>query len=177
MAGDPSNASVWPDADVYVAPLGSTVPANVSTAFNGSWDLVGLLDGEQGFTQTRNEEVNDFFAWGGALVRTTRRNFKLTVRFVALEDNDTTHNLIWPNSAGGELVVPRPERVLIAFETTEDEKVRRLISAYQAEVSLDGDIVDNETDLTRYELLATIFPDTTTSPYTLLTEQKTQGGS
>ena len=173
MSGDPDNATIWPDADVYIAPLGTTVPADASTAFGVGWELVGLLDGDAGFTQTRNEERNDHYAWGGILVRTSRRNFKLTVSFTALEDNDVTRDLIWPGSSTGSLVVPRPTRMLIAFEMTEGATVRRLISAYEAEIDVTGDITDSESNLTRYELTATIFPDTSTDPATLFTEQTT----
>jgi hypothetical protein len=173
MAGDIDNASNWPDADVYVAPLGTAVPATVATEFGVGWELVGLLDGDTGFTQTRDEERNDLYAWGGVIVRTTRRNFKLTIAFTALEDNDTTRDLIWPGSAAGSIVVPRPADVLLAFELREGAKVKRLITANYAQVDVTGDIVDNEADLTRYELTATIFPDATADPPLLFTEQKT----
>lgn len=173
MSGDPSNANIWPDADVYVAPLGTASPADIDTDFSASWDLVGLLDGEQGFTQSRDEDVNDLFAWGGILVRTSRKNYIQTVTFTALEDNDVTRDLVWPGSDATQIVVPRPDRILIAFETREDDKVKRLISAYQAEVSVNADIVDKEDDLTKYELLARIFPDTTVSPAVLFDIQET----
>jgi len=175
VAGDPSNATVWPDADVYVAPLGSTVPAGAGTPFAAAWELVGLLDGDAGFTQSRAEEKNDRYAWGGILVRTTRRNFKLTLAFTPLEDNDVTRDLIWPASTGGYLVVPRPARVLVAFEIREDDRVRRLITAYQAEIEVNADVNDNEQDLTRYPMLATIFPDTSVSPARLFLEQANFG--
>lgn len=171
MAGDPSNATVWPDADVYVGPITAPNPANVDTPFAIQWGLVGLLDGDAGFTQMRKEDVNDRFAWGGILVRTTRRNYTQTIKFHAIENNDTTRSLIWPGSTPGALVVPRPARIKIAFEMREGEAVRRLISAYQAEVEITGDIVDTENDLTRYELTAKIFPDTTVSPAELFIEQ------
>lgn len=159
MAGDPSNATVWPDADVYVGPTSATIPADWNTPFGPDWDLVGLLDGDAGFVQSREEETNDIYAWGGILVRTTRRNFKQTITFTALEDNETTKSLIWPGSTGGQLVVPRPARVKVAFEMREGSTVKRLISKYEAEVAINGDITDSEADLTRYELMATIFPD------------------
>lgn len=180
MSGDATNATVWPDADVYWSPdIDATIPATISTAFSAAWDLVGLLDGDAGFVQSREEDVADLYAWGGILVRTTRRNFKQTITFTALEDNDTTHDLIWPGSAQGEIVVPRPVRGRIAFETREGDRVHRLISAYQAEVAVNGDITDSEGDLTRYELVATIFPDPSESPAVLFREQKTSdyGGS
>lgn len=177
MAGDPTRASLWPDADVYVGDVDATDPADVDTEFGGDWELVGLLDGDAGFVHSRNEDTNDLFAWGGSLVRRSRQHFKATAVFTALEDNDTTRDLIWPGSSAGTLVVPRPNRIKIAFETREGDKVRRLISAYQAEVTVNSDITDKEQDLTKYELLATIFPDVSTDPPTLFTEQKTDEGS
>lgn len=177
MSGDPSNATVWPDADVYVGATDAVNPADADTAFGITWDLVGLLDGDAGFVQNRSEDVSDLFAWGGIIVRTTRRNFKQTISFTALEDNEVTRDLIWPGSEPGELVVPRPARIKIAFEMREGDTVKRLISAYEAEVSVNGDINDNETDLTKYELIATIFPDTSESPAVLFIEQKSDGGS
>jgi hypothetical protein len=174
MAGDPAKATIWPDADVYVAPLGTAIPADVDTDFGAGWDLVGLLDGEQGFAQNRSEDVTDHYAWGGILVRTARKNFKSTTAFTPLEDNDVVRDLVWPDSPAGQIIRPRPKRILIAFELREDTTVKRLISAYQAEVSLNADIVDKEDDLTKYPLLATIFPD---SDGVLFTEQKTEEGS
>lgn len=177
MAGNPEMASLWPDADVYTAPLGTALPATVADVFPAGWDLVGLLDGEEGFTHARDESVDDLFAWGGILVRRSRRNFKATVSFTALEDNDVTRDLIWPGSTATSIVVPVPQRILIAFETREGDKVQRLISAYQAEVEVSGDIVDKESDLTKYPLIATIYPDAAVSPPELFVRQFDDGGS
>ena len=158
MAGDPAKATIWPNADVFSGDTDAEDPATVDAPFGSDWDLVGLLDGDAGFVQAREEETNDIYAWGGILVRTSRRNFKQTVAFTALEDNETTKALIWPGSAGGELIVPRPARVKVGLEMREGSTVKRLISAYEAEVVINGDITDSEADITRYELLATIFP-------------------
>lgn len=158
MAGDPTNASLWTDADVYVGPLTATNPLTVDDPFPAEWGLVGLLNGDEGFTESRDEDVNDHYAWGGILVRTSRAHFKLTKTFVALEDNATTRSLIWPGSTDTQIIVPKPERVKMAFETREGDTVKRLITAQYAEVTVDGDITENETDLTAVTLVATIFP-------------------
>ncbi|MFD5676111.1 Ig-like domain-containing protein [Streptomyces sp. NPDC127040] len=159
MAGDPLKANLWTDADVYISTnLSATLPANASTAFGVDWDLVGLLDGDDGFPESRDEDTDDKFAWGGILVRTSRNHFKLTKSFTALEDNDTTFPLLWPGSTDSQIIVPRPAKVLIAFETREGDKVRRLISANYAEISLDGDHGENETDLESMTFVATIYP-------------------
>lgn len=173
MAGNVDNADLWADADTWIAPLGTALPLDASTAFGVGWELVGLLDGDQGFTQSRSEDVGEHFAWGGILVRTSRRNFKLTMSFTALEDNATTRDLIWPGSTATTLVVPKPEKLLVAFEMREGATVKRLITANYAEVTVNGDITDNETSLTSYPLLATIYPDASTDPAELLTVQET----
>lgn len=177
MAGNPELASMWPYADVFTAPLGTSLPATADDEFPVGWDQVGLLDGDAGFTHAREEDVNDLFAWGGILVRTSRKNFKATVAFTALEDNEVTRALVWPGSTDESIVVPVPERILIGFETREGDTVKRMISAYQAEVSVNGDIVDKEDDLTKYELLATIFPDASTDPPELFVRQSNLAGS
>lgn len=176
MSGDPTNARLWADADVYVAlSLVEADPATVDDPFAGGWDLVGLLDGDDGFTEARSEDVNDHFAWGGILVRTARSHFKLTKTFSALEDNDTTFALRWPGSTrGGSIVVPRPAQVKIGFETREGTDVHRLISANYAEITLNGDVTENEPDLAKLSFLATIFP-TGDDPAVLFNEQTTSG--
>lgn len=163
MSGTPANASLWANADVYIAPIGSPLPADENAAFSGAWSLVGLLDGGDGFEESRSEDKKDHYAWGGILVATSRKNFKLTKKFSVLEDNAATRSLIWPGSSTSQIVVPTPTNIMIAFETRTGGKVRRLISANYAQVDVDGGIKDGEEDLTKVTLVATIFP-TTASP-------------
>ena len=172
MAGDAENTHLWADADVYVSfDLEAAEPADADTPFGGDWELIGLLDGEEGFVEAREEEQSDHYAWGGILFKTSRRNFKLTRTFTAFEDNETTRRLRWPGSAGNEIRVPRAERVLIAFETREGDVTRRVISAYQAEVVINGDVTENEVDPAALPFIATIYPDTTVSPARLFNVQ------
>ncbi len=181
MSGDTEKAEYWPDADVYVADIGSPLPASIDDDFGVEWAQVGLLDGEAGFVEKRDEEVNDQFAWGGILVRTTRRNFVMTKSFTALEYNDDTRALIYPGSATGEIRVPRPVPKLVAFETreTRDGEVmkRRLITANYGEISFDGDRSEVENDITRNPFMVKIFPDASESPAVLFIEQTTELGS
>lgn len=158
MAGDPTNAALWAEADVFVAPVGSTLPTDVDAPFPAAWTPVGLLSGEDGFVTSREQDSSDHYAWGGLIVRRGRGPFKLTKTFTVLEDNPTTRSLIWPGSPAGEIVVPRPVPVLLGFETREGAKVHRLITALYAEVDVAGDVTENESDLTSVELAATIFP-------------------
>lgn len=182
MAGDTTLAEYWPDADVLVAPIGSAVPATIDDDFDGDWDIVGLLDGEAGFNETRDEDVEDKFAWGGILVRTTRKNFILSKSFTALEYNPVTRGLIYPGSGEGEIVVPRPAARMVAFQTegltvAGDVVRRRLITANYAEITFDGDRAEVEDDITRNPFMVKIFPDATESPAVLFIEQVTETGS
>ncbi len=158
MSGNPDNTSLWGDADVYVAPLGTPIPTDVDEPFGPGWDVVGLLDGEAGFEESRSQESSDFFAWGGILFRTSIRNFVLTRKFVAFEENATTLGLVWPGSGQGERRVPKRKRWLIAFETWDGDKKKRVITALAAEVSEVGTIKDGETEPTKLEITVKIFP-------------------
>ena len=162
MSGDTSKVNLWADADVYVAAIGAPVPADASTPFSGAWTLVGLLDGDQGFEESRSEDVKEHFAWGGILVAVTRSKFKLEKKFTVLEDNVQTRALIWPGSTSTSTIVPVPQDILIAFETRRGGIVRRKITSNRAQVSVDGGIKDDEQDMTAVTLVATIFPDATT---------------
>ena len=160
MTGTPANTSVWSDADVYYSTnLSATIPADTSTPFGVDWNLVGILDGSDGFEETRDVDKKDHFGWGGLLLASTRKNFKLTKKFSALEDNAATRALIWPGSTSTAIFVPNPVPVKIAFETRTGGKVRRAVSKNYAKVDVDGTIKDSEEDLTKFPLAAVIFPD------------------
>lgn len=177
MSGNTENARLWADADVYIGPLTATNPASVSEEFSADWGLVGLLDGDDGITETRDVDTSDLYAWGGILVRTSRKNFKLTKKFSALEDNATTRGVIWPGSPAGTLIVPRPVPVKVAFETRDGDTVRRLITKRYAVIDTDGDLAENESDLSKVGLAAVIYP---TAAGELFIEQKSDaagGGS
>lgn len=160
MSGDPSNARLWADADVYVAfNTNATIPADIDADFGAQWELIGLLDGDAGFVESRSQDETDIFAWGGLLVRTARRNYKETWTFTALEWNEATKRLYRPGSTGSTWSVPKIESVLVAFETREGDVKHRAISHYRAEITVDGDVTRNEPDLAKLTFKATIFPD------------------
>lgn len=158
MAGDPLNANLWTEADVYVGDLDAVNPATVNDPFGSDWDLVGLLNGDNGIVESRSEDTNDIYAWGGILVRTSRNHFKLTRTFTALEDNDVTFALRWPGSSSSQIIVPRPAQKKVAWEVREGDKIHRAITANYAEITLNSDTTQNETELEAYEFLSTIFP-------------------
>lgn len=169
MPADPANARLWIDADVYVAfdLAAAPVPATDAAPFGVGWSLVGLLNGDDGFVEARSEDVNDSYAWGGILMRTTRKNFKLTKAFTAFEANEVVNRLRYPGSTAATIKVPRVEPVKIAFETRDGAIVRRLISSNYAEIAVDGDTTEGETNVSSVKFVATIYPTDTGDLFTV----------
>lgn len=161
---DPTKTHLWDGADVFYAPYpletGVEIPEDIDTPFSAQWRQCGVLDGSFGFQHARSQDKNDFYGWGGILLRTARSKFKLTAKFRLLEDNVDTRALVWPGSTATSLVIPKPARVVLGLETRDDAtgKKRRVISSLYSEVELDADITESEEDITGYEMLATIFP-------------------
>jgi hypothetical protein len=173
VSGDLTNTALWQNADVYIGPSGTPGPTDVSTAWASGWDAVGLLDGDKGFTESRADTSNDYYAWGGILVRTTKSKQKRSIKFVALEDNATVFALINPGStrttAAGlttsTVTVPVGAEFAIGFEVRDGDKIRRR-SALRATVDAVGDVVDSEGALVAYEVTVIIYPDADGTLYT-----------
>jgi hypothetical protein len=160
MTGNTNAASIWADANVYITDnLAATLPPTAQDAMPELWSLVGLLDGDAGFEEERSEDTSDFYAWGGILVRTSRKNFALTRKFTALEDNPFVRSLVWPGSTATKRVVPKRHKFKVAFETIDGTTVKRVMSTMHAEVSEVGTIKDGESDLTKYEITVKIYPN------------------
>ncbi|MFI7249790.1 hypothetical protein [Micromonospora chalcea] len=160
MSGDPSKASLWADADVYIADDLTTVnPATVAAAYSSEWGLVGLLNGEDGFEEGRDEDKSDHYAWGGILIRTSRKNFKMTKKFTALEDNEVVRGLVYPGSTATEIVVPRHGPKKVSFEVRDGARTERLFTRRYAEVDSIATIKDSEDALKKFEVTLAIYPD------------------
>ncbi|MDR6868718.1 hypothetical protein J2Y69_003342 [Microbacterium resistens] len=168
MAGNAKNTAQWAGADVYITrDPNVAAPTDLIAPWALGWAVVGLLDGEEGFTEEREDETSERFAWGGILVRRSKSKHKRTIRFVALEDNSTTFGLVNPGSDRESLngtrrsVVKVPvagDRFSIGFETRDgDRKKRRVVET--AEVQEVAEIKESETEPTVYDITVVIFPD------------------
>lgn len=166
MAGDAKNTQLWNGADVFIAAEGTDGPEDLTTSWPVAFKAAGLLDGEEGFTEEREEESSEHYAWGGILYRKTKSQHKRTIKFVALEDNAVTFDLVNPGSsrttAAGvrtsTIKVPTSKRFAIGFETRDGDKIkRRWIKS--AEVQEIGEIKESETDPTVYEITVLIYPE------------------
>ncbi len=165
MAGDIDNPRVWVNADVYVGPTDATAPDDIDTPLDTDFEALGLL-GEDGMTESRDEDKTDHYAWGGILVRTTRSKHKRTIKVIALEDNPVVFDLVNPGSdveTVGDVTTrtvktPQPNKKSFVFETTDGDITRRLYVP-TGEVLDVGDIESSDSAMTQKELTVTVYPD------------------
>lgn len=166
MAGNAENVSLWRDADVYIAPVGTTAPDDVTDAWAVDWDAVGLLNGDDGFSQNRDEQSSEHYAWGGKLVKSVRSNHKRTFTFVCMEDNETVFALVNPGSSRSttlgvttaSISIPEYSEFAVGMEVREGDKIMRRICA-RASVEEIGEIKESEKDPTVFEVTVVVYPD------------------
>lgn len=173
MAGDPTKAALWQNADVYIAPLETAGPTDVETDWAVAWKPVGLLDGAEGFNESREDTTSEHYAWGGILVKKTKTKHQRKIKFVALEDNEDVFALVNPGSARttttgvttAVVKIPTNAEFAIGFEVRDGDKVMRRV-VKRATVDEVGDVKFSEEDLTVYEVTVALFPESDGTLYT-----------
>jgi hypothetical protein len=175
MSGDTDNPRIWINADVLVAPVGTTAPTNLTGAWNVAFEALGLLS-EDGMTEARDADVTDHFAWGGIHIRTTRSKFKRTFVVTALEDNPVVFDLVNPGSeastTGGvttrTVKVPESDPRAFGFELVDGAiTTRRIIP--RGEVTAVAEVKSSDSDMTMYQLTITVYADADGVLYTDIT--------
>lgn len=166
MAGNTDNPRIWVNADVYVGAVGSTQPTDTTTALNAAFNAIGLL-GEDGMTESREDEVTDHFAYGGILVRTTRSKHKRTFTVIALENNQYVFDLVNPGStrtddgttATDTVYVPNsPNPKCVILHLVDGDVIKRRVIP-ECEVTEVGDVQIADNAMETRELTFTIYPD------------------
>lgn len=181
MSGDAKNTSLWNGADVFIAPADTAGPTDTTTAWAVDWEAVGLLDGEEGFTEGRDQDTSEHYAWGGNLYRRTISKHKRTFKFVALEDNDVVFDLVNPGSTRTTATGVRTstikapvagQKFAIGFELRDNGRVKRRIAKI-AEVSEVAEIKESESEPTVYEITVMVFPEADGTLYETIEDDPT----
>ncbi|PPJ31910.1 hypothetical protein C5E45_32995 [Nocardia nova] len=173
MGGQPANVDIWDNADVWIHravkedgtpwTLAEIKPTGVDQGFDevagAQWELVGLLNGEDGFPETVEFDESAFNAWGYGEIKKAYRNRRLERKFTALERNAVTEYLESPGDTDQYVIDAKPANVFIGFETrTDDGKTKRRITTVPASVK-SGGRTDNEQDMASVEYTCAIYPD------------------
>lgn len=95
--GDTANPRIWIGADVYVAPLGTAMPTDITTALNAAFIPLGLVS-DDGPSLTTDNDSTDFYAHGGVFIRTVRSKYKNQIKVMPMENNKTVWALTNPGS-------------------------------------------------------------------------------
>lgn len=176
MAGNASNVALWQGADVYLAPVGSAGPINCVQSIVAPWAPVGLLDGEAGLTHARDKDSQEYYSWGGVLVRRSDSKHKRTISFACLEDNATVFGLVNPGSdapvtASGlttaTIKTPSYAEFAMVLELRDGYKVKRRI-VKRAAVEEVGEVKESESDIVVYTVTVAILPETDGTIFTEL---------
>jgi len=169
MAGDTANPRLWEGADLWTAPRATALPTDLTAAMTTvpAWKAVGLLS-EDGASESRDEDVNEFYSWGGRLVRTRRSKHKRQLKVTCLEDNLVVFGLTNPNSTvttdetsninTRTVKVPKSEKVSFVLEL-EDGDIKRRRHVPIGEVVEVGEVTLSDSDLQAFELTITVYPD------------------
>lgn len=173
MSGTASNATLWQNADVYIAAANTAGPTTVYAPWPVAWTAVGLLDGDAGFAEGRSDDSNEIYAWGGLLVKKTKTHHKRTIKFTCLERNATTFGLLNPSSTratasgltSSTVKVPTLTEFAVAFESRDGSTTKRRFIK-RAVVEEVGEVTESEAGLTVYEITVAILPETDGTLYT-----------
>jgi len=172
VSGDNTNARLLSYVDVYIAPIGTALPATIANPFSASWLQAGHIADD-------NLEVgrdwgldDDYFSVEGVLVASKKGKYKETLSFGFLEDNAATRSIIWPGSSDVALLTPVASPVLLALNLTfQSGAVERIITKKNAIIDVEGWTWGAE--LTKFPAVAKIFPDATVAGGQLWVRQYT----
>lgn len=141
---------------IFVAPKGTTLPTDATTALGSTFVLLGFTS-DAGVQISEDGSTETIHAWEGRVaVYNVRTEYTESISFTPIQCNADVAKLTWGDDmvvsgANGALTVKHHggtlEPVVIAIETTPREGiVRRYVGTFQlterGEVTLDGTQVD-----------------------------------
>lgn len=102
---DPDEIVVAGTGDLWIAPVGTALPATEVAALNGVYEKLGYTT-EDGVTFQSSVEVQEFMAWQSiSAVRRSRTSREDTISCQLEQWNDSNFMFAW---GGGEITEPTP---------------------------------------------------------------------
>lgn len=160
---------------LWVAPKGTTLPTNESTALAATYKTVGYAT-EDGVTRTESRDTEVIKAWGGDTIVVAQTGVEATLQAGLAEYlNPLTQSLIYgdsnvtttaaTSSAGNKLVIvgklsaPAPHKVWVV-EMFSGDAIGRLVFP-DVQITETDDVVYSDSELAARGVTATLFPDST----------------
>lgn len=125
-AGQVTVGSAKATGAIWVAPKGTTLPTNATTALPSTWKLLGFTS-DAGVQISESSNSQDIVAWEErTVVYTVRTEYKETVTFTPIQSNSDVAALIWGSDnvvvSSGNITTKHHgqtlEPVCIVIETT-----------------------------------------------------------
>lgn len=153
---------------VYIAPAGTTLPSDGTTALASAYVAMGYIS-EDGYVQSVETDTETVKAWGGDTVLTAQSSYSETHTVNFIETNVNTlktiygsanvteaGNTITVHSTGAELA----ECVLVIEIALTGGRVRRIVVPRAKLVDRSGDITFSDTDAIAYPAKFAASPNT-----------------
>ena len=167
---------------VYVAPKGTTLPTDATTALAGAFVCLGYVS-EDGLSNNNEMTVNAIKAWGGQIVlrSLTELNDEFTLALIEAENEDVLKAVYGDDNvtvdAGGnitvDVVAENPTEAVWVFELVlRGGRAKRIVIPSGAVTSRDQ-ITYNDSDAVAYGITVSAYPDANGSTHTEYIEAAT----
>ncbi|MEU6376816.1 phage tail protein [Streptomyces sp. NPDC046909] len=138
MSNDADNVRVALNGSIYLAPVGTTGPADLTAAWGAAWVDLGFLS-DDGVSMEYSTDVEDINAWQSlSPVRRVLTSVDMTLGFTALELKSATVTAYFPGSTITEVTpgtvyrldipaAPGPDERAIGLEWIDGDIKNRLV--------------------------------------------------
>lgn len=155
---------------VFRAPLGTTLPADATTALNNAFVCLGYVS-EDGLENSNDMEVSAIKAWGGMIVYRSLTELNDNFAFTLIESENTDvlkavygdSNVTIDSDGNASIAVKAedPEEAVWVFELAlRNNRAKRIVIADGAITSREA-ITYNDSDAIGYGVTVSAYPDAT----------------
>jgi hypothetical protein len=163
MATVSDNVRVGVTGAIYIAPSGTTLPTDATSALDAAFEELGFMD-ESGVVETQGESITNIKAWqNSAVVRKILTEHDLTYAFTALETNPVVLDAYYGNYTDGPdgVVEIRGEvapNVCWVIDVIDGDEETRIVVP-DGQITQRGAVTYGATDAVKYPMTLTAFPD------------------
>jgi hypothetical protein len=152
---------------VYVAPTGTTLPTNATSALDAAFKSMGYIS-EDGLVNSVNTDTEEVHAWGGDLVLKGQTHFGETFTVNLLETNADALAVYYGSAnvtvSGSNITVTQSSatlpNVVVVFELVlTGGRVKRIVVPNAQIVDRSGDITYTDGDAIVYPAVFQAYPD------------------